>query len=264
MMTDNIDISKTIIRLCSIINAHYEKVVAAYTFDAGPNAVIYCLDEYAPVIMASLGLYFPAPGPSASYCNNPVEFDRCKMLTNDLVGDELRAKLDKCGRVPAANDVKYMFLTKVGGGPVLQTVEDSVIDLTTGQPKPTLITDLKHRRMTIGSPSPLAALSAKAKSGAATVATVFANAAMASVAVAGAAGAAATAGAEKVAAGAESVQRVARKSFSAMTAPSFTKDGVAATSAEAPPADVAKEGEDTAAASTEEPASTEAEAPTDA
>ena len=51
------------------------------------------------------------------------------MLTNDLVGDELRAKLDKCGRVPAANDVKYMFLTKVGGGPVLQTVEDSVIDL---------------------------------------------------------------------------------------------------------------------------------------
>ena len=48
-----------------------------------------------------------------------------------------------------------------------------------------------------------------------------------------------------------------------MTAPSFTKDGVAATSAEAPPADVAKEGEDTAAASTEEPP-TEAEASTDA
>ncbi len=255
------DVSKTIIRLCSIINAHYEKVVAAYTFDAGPNAVIYCLDEHAPMIMASLALYFPAPGASASYCNNAEEFDRCKMEAHTLVGEELMDKLGKCGRVPAANDVKYMFLTKVGGGPVLQTVEDSVIDLATGQPKPTQITDLKHMRMSIGAPGPLAALSAKAKSGAATVATVFASAAKASVAAAGVAGAAATAGVEKVAAGAESVQRVARKSFSAMRVPSTgnaAEDAAAAMSGEeATTADAAKE--EPVSSTTEAPADTQTE-----
>ena len=170
-------------------------------------------------------------------------------------------KLGKCGRVPAANDVKYMFLTKVGGGPVLQTVEDSVIDLATGQPKPTQITDLKHMRMSIGAPGPLAALSAKAKSGAATVATVFASAAKASVAAAGVAGAAATAGVEKVAAGAESVQRVARKSFSAMRVPSTgnaAEDAAAAMSGEeATTADAAKE--EPVSSTTEAPADTQTE-----
>ena len=39
------DISKAIIRLCHVINNHYQTVKAAYTFDAGPNAVIYCLDK---------------------------------------------------------------------------------------------------------------------------------------------------------------------------------------------------------------------------
>lgn len=39
------DTSKMIIRLCSIINEHFGCVKAAYTFDAGPNAVIYCLDK---------------------------------------------------------------------------------------------------------------------------------------------------------------------------------------------------------------------------
>jgi diphosphomevalonate decarboxylase len=39
------DVSKTIIRLVHVINTYYQGVRAAYTFDAGPNAVIYCLDK---------------------------------------------------------------------------------------------------------------------------------------------------------------------------------------------------------------------------
>tara|TARA_A100001035_G_C27508322_1_gene375193 strand:- start:121 stop:546 length:426 start_codon:yes stop_codon:yes gene_type:complete len=100
------DISKTVIRLCSIINSHYEKVVAAYTFDAGPNAVIYCLEEHTPMIMAVMARYFPAPGASAAYCNNASEFDRVNAEATTLISRELAEKLSLCGRIPAANDVK--------------------------------------------------------------------------------------------------------------------------------------------------------------
>jgi diphosphomevalonate decarboxylase len=39
------DVSKAIIRLVHVINAHFGCVKAAYTFDAGPNAVIYTLEK---------------------------------------------------------------------------------------------------------------------------------------------------------------------------------------------------------------------------
>ena len=39
------DTSKLIIRLVHIINSFFGSIRAAYTFDAGPNAVIYTLEE---------------------------------------------------------------------------------------------------------------------------------------------------------------------------------------------------------------------------
>jgi diphosphomevalonate decarboxylase len=39
------DISRMIIRMVHIVNDFYGRVRLAYTFDAGPNAVVYCLDE---------------------------------------------------------------------------------------------------------------------------------------------------------------------------------------------------------------------------
>ena len=46
------DTSKAIIRLVHALNAFNGSICAAYTFDAGPNAVIYTLEKFAP-----LGMY---------------------------------------------------------------------------------------------------------------------------------------------------------------------------------------------------------------
>ncbi|KAK3691602.1 diphosphomevalonate decarboxylase [Vermiconidia calcicola] len=40
------DVSRSAVRMCEAINFSHDKLVCAYTFDAGPNAVIYYLDEH--------------------------------------------------------------------------------------------------------------------------------------------------------------------------------------------------------------------------
>ena len=66
------DISKAIIRICTVINAHFGSIKAAYTFDAGPNAVIYTLEKDVPLVMTIMAKYFPAPGDADLYCNKPA------------------------------------------------------------------------------------------------------------------------------------------------------------------------------------------------
>ena len=44
------DMSKSIIRLVHVINTYFGSIKAAYTFDAGPNAVIYTLEKVKKII----------------------------------------------------------------------------------------------------------------------------------------------------------------------------------------------------------------------
>ena len=140
------DVSKAIIRLVTVINAHYGSVKAAYTFDAGPNAVIYTLEQDVPLVLAVMARYFPAPGAPELYCNRPADFEvAAQQATFDrLVPTALAEKLRGAGRVPAAGDVKYVFSTKSGPGPLAQPMSEALLDPLTGLPKPP---GPKHQRM---------------------------------------------------------------------------------------------------------------------
>lgn len=139
------DVSKSIMKLVHVINAHYGCIKAAYTYDAGPNAVIYCLAQDVPLVLAVMAKYFPAPGAAADYCNKPDEFSKVQGDAS-LIPAELAAKLDKTGRNPAAGDVKYVFVTKSGPGPLRQPLSESLLDPATGLPVPP---GPKHKRMKI-------------------------------------------------------------------------------------------------------------------
>lgn len=142
------DTSKAIMRLVAVLNEHHGRIIAAYTFDAGPNAVIYCLDEFVPIITAAMSIYFPARTPDAlGYCNKPEEFAGYNAAADSLLSAELKAKLAKTGRLPQGGDVQYVFLTKVGCGPIEQPATEHLIDVTTGLP---VEASAKHKRLKLG------------------------------------------------------------------------------------------------------------------
>ena len=91
-------------------------------------------------------LYFPAPGPVENYCNKPEEYNRVSG-DESLLPNDLKERLARTGRIPKAGDVKYIFVTKSGPGPIRQPVEEHLLDHNTGLP---VEPGPKHKRMKIG------------------------------------------------------------------------------------------------------------------
>jgi len=117
------DTSRAIIRLVTAYNAYYnDSIRAAYTFDAGPNAVLYCLDQHAVEVGALMYHYFPASSDGnnngGGYVNNP---EYAAQIACNKLDPQLLAACDKTGRCPAAGDVKMMYYTRQGPGPQVVT-----------------------------------------------------------------------------------------------------------------------------------------------
>lgn len=122
------DISKRIIKLCHLINDFYNEIVVAYTFDAGPNAVLYYLKENESKLFAFIYKIFgKVPGWEPKFSKKDLEG-----FTSDFtskVSKNLDFELDD----DLYKGVTKVILTQVGPGP--QPTDECLIDKTTGLPK---------------------------------------------------------------------------------------------------------------------------------
>lgn len=120
------DTSKKVMKLIHAINEHYGKIVAAYTFDAGPNAVIYYLEENESKVLGFLyQLFVNVEGWDSKYSAD--ELSAFSATFDSLVG-EVSFALDH----EIQKGVSKVILTKVGSGPL--DTPDSLVDAE-GNPK---------------------------------------------------------------------------------------------------------------------------------
>ena len=107
------DISRAAIRAVESINARAGRIVAAYTFDAGPNAVIYYLEEDRDIVCGPfkkvLGEKEGWLGPHGA-----------------AVGEAEIASEDKLIMAKLSAGVSRVILTSVGEGPI--SVQDHLVD----------------------------------------------------------------------------------------------------------------------------------------
>ena len=55
------EVSRSIIHIVHKYNEHAGKIQAAYTFDAGPNAVVFVEKQHTKELLSLLLNYFPSP-----------------------------------------------------------------------------------------------------------------------------------------------------------------------------------------------------------
>jgi diphosphomevalonate decarboxylase len=120
------DTSKAIIHEVHAFNAEQGSLKAAYTFDAGPNAVIFCEEQDLVTVAHRLAGAFP-PGEGTPMSDYISDTD---LLTQVQAHGHLKNDKDYAGKV------KYMIHTRVGRGPKPSPDSESLVDLATGLPKP--------------------------------------------------------------------------------------------------------------------------------
>lgn len=123
------DISRQIVQILTRYNASGDgKIKAAYTYDAGPNCVIYCLKQHVPEILSLVQEYFPPSkdiGPEGFYRGRTTEAPA-------PLSEELKSA------IPAPKiegGIKYVLHTGIGPGPLVRHDEESFLLDEEGNPK---------------------------------------------------------------------------------------------------------------------------------
>jgi len=119
------DVSKSIILAVHTYNDWAQEIRVAYTFDAGPNAVLYTLQKYCHEIYALL-----------LYCFPPMK-EECFFIPSHVITEAKEFKLDHSlikalHKHEELGTIKQVYATKCGPGPIILTNDETLIDKDTG------------------------------------------------------------------------------------------------------------------------------------
>ncbi|XP_068616908.1 diphosphomevalonate decarboxylase [Brachionichthys hirsutus] len=100
-------VSQKVISLVHRYNRHYGETRACYTFDAGPNAVIFTLQQHLPEFVQVVHNFFPPE-------TNGGRFVQGLLVGHVALSEELKQAIDL---EPTPKGISYIISTKAGPGP---------------------------------------------------------------------------------------------------------------------------------------------------
>ncbi|GME92008.1 hypothetical protein B5S28_g2904 [[Candida] boidinii] len=121
------DTSKKIIKLVNLLNESVGENIAAYTFDAGPNAVIYYESKNEEIILGLLYKIFNKYSGWDKILNNEL------VINSSKIPEKFPIELINNNLENWSSGVSRVILTQVGEGPM--ETSESLIDSSTGLPK---------------------------------------------------------------------------------------------------------------------------------
>jgi len=128
------DVSKQIIHLIHCYNEYSGGIRAGYTFDAGPNAVIYTLEKYSLEVAALMLYWFPSKD-MKEYLTCSSNKDIFKKLESFSLDPELLKATEAIWSLTHEQNqthVKHVYFTRSGPGPLVLGEEKALIDTKTG------------------------------------------------------------------------------------------------------------------------------------
>uniref|UniRef100_A0A3P9IW21 Diphosphomevalonate decarboxylase n=1 Tax=Oryzias latipes TaxID=8090 RepID=A0A3P9IW21_ORYLA len=110
-------VSQQVIHLVHRYNRHYRETRVAYSFDAGPNAVIFTLQQHVPEFVHFIQHFFPPE-------TNGEDFIKGLPVKRAAVSEQLKQSV---GLEPMPKGINYIISTKAGPGP--RVVKDPSLHL---------------------------------------------------------------------------------------------------------------------------------------